>query len=257
MRKAAWLVVWLAGCGGGDDGGGATPSDGGVVTLDAQVDMALPGCAPDGYQRGACCEHPSGSEGVCTDQGCTAAGGAAEFDLLCLALCDEQCTLGDGQVGPCCLLDGGGTGICAAGACEGPDGPQANPTCEAIAALPDGVGCGRRITGVLLDGACTRDSECDLDLECVDDGLFPERYCAPSCAAAEATCPDFFACVEGACVRSGRLGQGCQESRQCQSQLCIMVEGGVQYCSQPCSEDVPCPEPFACDAANMLCLMGM
>lgn len=258
MRKLAWLMVLGWGCSGGGDGESGGGSDG-ALRLDAAVDMAVerPGCAPDGYERGACCAHSSGGEGVCTDEGCTLPGEAADFDLVCLALCDEQCTLGDGQVGPCCLLDGGGTGICAGAECLGPDGAEASETCAAVAGLPEGVGCGRRMMGTPLDGPCARDSDCDLDLRCVDDGLSAERYCAPGCGGAEATCPDFFACVEGLCVRSGRLGQGCQASAQCQSELCIMVEGGVQYCSQPCSEEVACPQPFVCDAANMLCLMGM
>ncbi|MCB9523747.1 MAG: hypothetical protein H6702_10290 [Myxococcales bacterium] len=259
QESARWLgLVFVVGCTAGGGSGDDPPADGGQA-LDGGADMAAaaPGCAPEGYERGACCEHPAGGGAVCTAAGCTLPDQEPEFDLLCLALCDEQCALGEGQVGPCCLLDGGGTGICAGAECLGPAGPQASRVCAAIAALPEGVGCGRRQMGVPLDGPCVRDRECDLDLRCVDDGFTDTAYCAPGCGAADAVCPQFFECYQGLCIRAGRLGQICAMPSECQSTLCIRVEDDGQYCSQPCSDDVPCPGDYACDGAAGVCLRGM
>ncbi len=259
--RRAWASLALlatglaAGCTSSGEGAPAAPAtDAGPADAAPPADA---GCAPPGYERGACCEAGDGP-GVCVPEGCaTTPAAPPQFDELCLGLCGEQCAIGE-TLGPCCVLtDPPGAGICDGDQCRGASGREPNALCARLAALPAELGCGRRITGTPLDAPCTRDEECDLDLRCVDDGSSPSRYCAPGCGGAGATCPAWFACVEGLCVRAGRVGQGCMTSESCQSGQCVRVEGDIQYCTVSCDAQTPCPEGLACDAANELCLLGM
>ena len=249
--RRLWVVL-LLGCSGGGDVA-SDPQDAAIV--DAQPDASLgPSedgqCHLPGFEPGACCQRDDGATGLCTPEGCTD-GVAAQFHPLCLALCAEQCIVGE-QLGPCCQT-AAGVGVCAAGQCLDAQGPQASPTCETLAALPEGVGCGGAIPKTPTDDPCELDIECDEGLCAIPEGA--PGYCSQPCDP-DVECPRWFACIEEICLRAGRLGQGCQDSGQCRSGLCVRVEGAATpYCTTQCSVEAPCPEGLECDLTQETCLL--
>jgi hypothetical protein len=252
MARAFFLAVLMAGCApsGGDSTGAADAAM--AVEPDASLGPSADGqCHLPAYEPGACCDRGDGSQGLCVLDGCTD-GAEAVFTDLCLALCAEQCIVGE-ALGPCCQSSQG-VGRCEGASCVGAGGAEPSEVCATIAALPEGVGCGRAVPKTPLDAPCEHDAECESGF-CAN--VNEARYCSQRCPP-EVACPQWFACVDQVCEQSGRLGQGCQDSGQCASGLCVRVEGvAIPYCTTQCDDETVCPEGFACDLAQGTCLLGM
>jgi V8-like Glu-specific endopeptidase len=130
------------------------------------------------------------------------------------------------------------------------------------------VGCeGRCVPGSIgtaaLGAACSMDTDC-ASLFCNDPGDGARR-CAEPCRADAGTCLGGEVCLAaaggcGGCLDSERvsglahgLGEPCGADAECRSMRCLAREG-VGECATPCDAATPCPEGFACDAAESLCV---
>ena len=212
------LLVFAAGCGGGDDDPGEGEEDTGTMMSDAGVDGGADTTGPDGGRVCSffpddcpdgenCYSQPGGESRVCAAYNADRSTGES-----CSA--ENDCSDGDR-----CFRD------------------TCRPICD-----PDN----------LADYGCQSKSVC-LNLE-VDGNPIPWGVCVPkedectawpndSCADGE----NCYALPEGLRCRSfdgeAAAGDRCQSSPECNAdQVCVTIEGGDSRCRSKCDMDHPCSE---------------
>ncbi len=187
-------------------------------------------CAAVGGCDGRCVPGSAGMKGNGTD--CT-----KDTDCASL-LCEDP---GDGRK-RCLTPCKGGAGICLAGeACAANLGECGG--CVEASILHAGRGLGE---------PCTDDSNCDSG-QCLSDAGM--QYCTTTCSA-DADCADGFHCrVEadgGVCVRGtrGGVGTGCVVNEDCANGSFCASRGDSHWCTQFCSDSMPCPDGYSCTAVG-------
>ncbi len=191
---------------------------------------------------------------------------------LCLVLpsasyCSKECTQnsqcpgmkcisgycifpGEQEVGEPCLAHFD----CVSGTCVGIGNNQGvcSQTCTGPTQCPAGLSCANGYCypgGDTAYGAdCTDDLQCEYT-ECLTIGT-NKKICSAACTNS-GQCPNSDPCVLGYCVPKGiyPLGMKCLLDTDCLSGYCVVM-GTKTFCSQQCSESLPCPDGSTCTASN-------
>lgn len=110
---------------------------------------------------------------------------------------------------------------------------------------PGGIVCGG--TTPLCDGAtgrCVAPPSCNLDVDCGN----PDQICVNLACLTRCDRPGGLACSPGVCnTATGRctatnqpLGADCNQDTECSSGFCLVLGGGVGFCSQACGRTAEC-----------------
>lgn len=129
--------------------------------------------------------------------------------------------------------------------------PCKSSTCGGqTAAVPKG--------GKKLGETCASSADCDAPTYC-QPLSGSQAVCSQDCVPAQKNCPQGFYCApfqsdssKGACLKdvggpsaTKNIGETCQSSDECKSQLCV-IESGGQFCRQPCTSNAQCPTGQTC-----------
>ena len=139
-----------------------------------------------------------------------------------------------------------------------PDGATTCPdglTCQ-VGAVP---GCGGCHSGLGRTGdPCSDNNQCESGL-CATRGGIEGGFCTEVCGGVD-DCPTGFSCedaggiavcVPPSGVRPGELGFPCDSNGECNSGICAVDGSGeVGFCTEVCSEGMPCPSGYACRSAG-------
>ena len=131
-------------------------------------------------------------------------------------------------------------------------GGSCSQLCGALSPCPPGGVCVTFADGsAYCASSCSAGNPCRAGYVCSAE----VAACLPDCRLGW-SCGSALGCDDatGSCVSpTGAVGGECTQSTECQSLLCIpeaVTETGVQwsggYCSQECSDTVPCPDGSVC-----------